>query len=53
MLSETNKPVVGSSGGEALHGLSSKRKQMLEDVSLLKKLKINETESGTLTRHVT
>ncbi|XP_023919176.2 uncharacterized protein LOC112030741 [Quercus suber] len=32
-------------GGEALHGLSSKRKQMLEDVSLLKKLKINETES--------
>ncbi|KAL4597231.1 hypothetical protein ACB092_12G219900 [Castanea dentata] len=32
-------------GGKALHGLSSKRKQMLEDVSLLKKLKINETES--------
>uniref|UniRef100_A0A7N2MLX8 Uncharacterized protein n=1 Tax=Quercus lobata TaxID=97700 RepID=A0A7N2MLX8_QUELO len=39
-------------GGEALHGLSSKRKQLLEDVSLLKKLKINETESGTLTRHI-
>ncbi|KAL0004782.1 hypothetical protein SO802_012343 [Lithocarpus litseifolius] len=36
-------------GGKALHGLSSKRNQMLEDVSLLKKLKINETESGTLT----
>ncbi|KAM3683820.1 hypothetical protein ACJW31_12G177700 [Castanea mollissima] len=32
-------------GGKALHGLSSKRKQMLEDVSLLKKLKINEAES--------
>nr|POE61363.1 hypothetical protein CFP56_40970 [Quercus suber] len=31
-------------GGKALHGLSSKRKQMLEDVSLLKNLKINETE---------
>jgi hypothetical protein len=44
---------LGFSIGEDLHGLSSlKRKQLLEDVSLLKKLKINETDSGTLTRHV-
>ncbi|KAK9992824.1 hypothetical protein SO802_022527 [Lithocarpus litseifolius] len=36
---------TGGKAGKALHGLSSKRKQMLEDISLLKKLKINETES--------
>ncbi|KAL0012466.1 hypothetical protein SO802_007574 [Lithocarpus litseifolius] len=45
----TDKPSIGiskSGGGKALHGLISKRKQMLEDVSLLKKLKINETESA-------
>ncbi|GMY33882.1 hypothetical protein FCV25MIE_29124 [Fagus crenata] len=33
------------SGGEDLHGLGFKRKQLFEDVSLLKKLKINETDS--------
>ena len=41
---DINKSMVGSFRGKALHGLSSKRKQMLEDVILLKKLKINETE---------
>lgn len=43
---------LGFSIGEDLHRLNLKRKQLLEDVSLLKKLKINETDSGTLTRHV-
>lgn len=39
------------SGSGDLHCLGVKRKQLLDDVSQFKRLKINENHSGTLTRH--
>ncbi|KAI4356383.1 hypothetical protein L6164_000410 [Bauhinia variegata] len=39
-----NKKLRESNSGEILNGLGFKRKQLLEDVNLFKKLKINENE---------
>ncbi|XP_062149246.1 uncharacterized protein LOC133857888 isoform X2 [Alnus glutinosa] len=42
-----NKRLKERNSGEDLHGRSFKRKQLLEDLSLVKKLKINETDSAS------
>ncbi|KOM41316.1 hypothetical protein LR48_Vigan04g151400 [Vigna angularis] len=46
-----NKKLKESSPGEILKGQSCKRKELLEDVNLFKKLKIDEDKSGKFSIH--